>query len=153
MAGRIRRMPPGSPLRRRLLNFLIRRGFAATARNDFEVMLPGYEPDAEVWMRGMSGVGISDCYRGHAGLRTVFAEMDVAFAVWSWTPRAVVDGGDRIAIRGDFVAYGRTSGIKVATPDSGTAMKFSARGLVVWQEWFTEPGGWKNALEAAGLSE
>jgi SnoaL-like protein len=153
MAGRLRRTPPGSSLRRRLLNFQVKRAFAAIARSDAEVALLVYEPDVEMWIRGLSGVDISDCYRGHEGVRTMMGEMDEAFADWWWTPRAIADGGERIAIRGDFVAYGETSGIKVTRPDSGTALKLSSRGFIVWQEWFTEQGGWKKALEAAGLSE
>jgi SnoaL-like protein len=112
MAGRLRRTPPGSSLRRRLVNFQVKRAFAAMARNDLEVMLLSYEPDAEVWMRGMSGVGVSDCYRGHEGIRTMFGEMDEAFAYWWWTPRAIADGGDRIAIRGDFVATDELAGLR-----------------------------------------
>jgi hypothetical protein len=29
----------------------------------------------------------------------------------------------------------------------------SARGLIHWQEWFAEQGGWEKALEAVGLRE
>ena len=43
---------------------------------------------------------------------------------------------------------------QVAVNDGGTAVTFSARGLVAWQEWFAEArGGWSKALEALGLSE
>ena len=86
-----------------------------------------YEPDAEVWMREMSGVGISDCYQGHEGVRIL------------------------IAIRGDFVGHGRSSGAKAEVNDGATAVKLSARGLVTWQEWFVEQDGWKRALAAVGL--
>ena len=70
VTGGLRRMRPGSPIRRRLLNLQIERGFAAMARSDVDVVVLSYEPDAEVWMKSMSGVGISDCYRGHEGIRT-----------------------------------------------------------------------------------
>jgi hypothetical protein len=153
MAGGVRRIPPGSPLRSRLVNLQIKRAFAAMARSDVEVLLLSYEPDVEVWMKSMSGVGISDCYRGHEGIRALYADLDDAFSDWRWTIRAVADGGDRIAVRADFVGFGRTSGVRTSIEDGGTAVKLSARGRAVWQEWFVEQDGWKRALEAVGLRE
>jgi hypothetical protein len=152
MAGSIGRIEPGSALRKRLINLQIGRAFAAMARSDVEMVLLSYEPDAEVWMRSMAGVGISDCYRGHEGIRHLYADLDEAFDDWSWTIRAVADGGDRLAVRGDFVGYGRSSGVKTELDNGGTAVRFSPRGLVTWQEWFVEDG-WEKALAAVGLQE
>jgi hypothetical protein len=151
--GGLRRMPPGSPLRRRLLSPLVARAFAAMARSDVEVVLLSYEADAEVWMRGMSGVGISDCYRGYEGIRALYADLDEAFADWRWTVRALADGGDRLAVRADFVGYGRGSGAKTTVSDGGTAVRLSGRGLVLWQKWFVEQSGWKQALDAVELRD
>ena len=149
----LRLLRPGSVLRRKLMALSIRRGFAAMARSDLDLVLQGYEPDVEVWMRGMSGVGIGGCYRGHEGVRVLYADVDGAFEAWSWTIRAVVDGGDRLAIRADFLGVGRGSGVSTTLVDSGTAMRLSERGAVSWQEWFVEQNGWQKALEAAGLSD
>jgi hypothetical protein len=143
----------GTPSRRRLLNLQIKRGFAAMARSDVDVVVLFYEPDAEVWMRSMAGVGVDDCYRGRAGVRALYADIDDAFSDWWWVARSIADGGDRIAIRADFTGYGRGSGVKTELSDGGTAMKFSPRGLIIWQEWFAEQGGWSKSLEAVGLSE
>ena len=151
MISGLSRVRPGSTLRQRLVNIQLKRGFAAMARSDIEVVLLFYEPDAEVWMKTMSGVGISECYRGHEGVRTLYADLDEAFEHWSWTIRAIVDGGDRIAVRGDFVGYGRTSGVKTVLNDGGTAVRLSPRGLVAWQEWFVEADAWTRAMTAAGL--
>ena len=148
-----RQVPVGSSLRRRLVSFGIQRAFAAMARSDVEVVRLFYEPDAEVWMRSMAGVGLAECYRGHDGVRALYADVDEAWAQWSWTVRAVVDGGDRYAIRTDFLGYGLTSGAKTVVTDGGTAMMLSPRGLITWQEWFVERDGWYKALEAVGLSE
>jgi hypothetical protein len=152
MAGGVHRLNHGSSLRRRLLNLQVKRGFSAMARSDVELLVLSYEPDAEVWMRSMAGVGMDECYRGHDGIRKVYADLDDVFGDWSWTIRAIVDGGDRIAVRGDFVAYGRTSGVKTALSDGATAIRFSPRGRIAWQEWFVEDG-WEQALAAIGLSE
>jgi len=149
----VRRIPPGSSLRRRLTKLQAKRAFAAMARSDAEVVLLSYEPDAEVWMKSMSGVGISDCYRGYEGIRTLYADLDEAFEDWGWTLDAVVDGGHCLAVRGDFVGYGRGSGVKTTLKEGGTAVTLSARGLIHWQEWFAEQGGWEKALEAVGLRE
>jgi hypothetical protein len=100
----------------------------------------------------MAGVGISDCYRGHEGVRQLYADLDDAFDDWRWTIRAVADGGDRLAIGGEFVGYGRSSGAKTDLSDGATAVRLSARGLVAWQEWFIEDG-WEKALGTVGLSE
>ena len=101
----------------------------------------------------MSGVGIGGCYRGHEGVRALYADVDGAFEAWSWTIRAVVVAGDRLAIRADFLGVGRGSGVSTTLMDSGTAMRLSTRGAVSWQEWFVEQNGWQKALEAAGLSD
>jgi SnoaL-like protein len=148
-----RQVPVGSSARRRLVSFGIERAFAAMARSDVEVVRLFYEPDAEVWMRSMAGVGVKECYRGHDGVRALYAEIDDAWARWSWTVRAVVDGGDRFAIRTDFVGYGRTSGARTVMTNGGTAALLSPRGLVTWQEWFVERDGWYEALQAVGLSK
>lgn len=150
---RLMRLEPGSRVRRRLLNSMVTRAFSAMARSDVELLLPSYAPDAEVWMRSMAGVGISDCYRGHAGIRALYADLDDAFEDWWWTIGGVVDGGDRIAVRADFVGYGRGSGAQTTVSDGATAIRISQGGLVTWQEWFAEQNGWKKALEAVGLSE
>jgi ketosteroid isomerase-like protein len=125
----MRRAQSGSELRRRLVYWQIKRAFAAMARSDVELVQLYYEPDAEVWMKGMEGVGVNDCYRGREGVRMLYADIDDAWADWSWTIKSIADGGDRVAIRGDFVGYGRRSGVKTDVSDGGTAVAFSAR---VW---------------------
>ena len=147
------RMRPGSTLRRRLLNLQVERTFAAMARSDVELLVLSYERDAEIWMRSMGGVGLNDCYIGHQGFRALYADIDDVFSYWAWTAHEVRDGGDHAAIRADFVGYGRGSGAKTEVKDGGTALRFSPRGLVAWQEWFAEQEGWKKAVEAVGLSE
>jgi hypothetical protein len=147
------RLRPGSVLRRRLMSLAIKRGFDAMARSDLELVLQRYDPNVEVWMRGMDGVGIGGCYRGHEGVRALYADVDDAFEEWRWTVRSIVDGGDRLAIRADFFGAGRGSGVETTIRDAGTAFRFSARGTATWQEWFVEQDGWQKTLEAAGLSE
>jgi ketosteroid isomerase-like protein len=149
----VSRLHPGSMLRKRLLGLAIRRGFAAMARSDVELVLQRYEPDVEVWMRGMAAVGVSDCYHGHEGIRDLYADVDDVFDDWRWILQGVVDGGDRLATRMDFVGRGRGSGVQTIVSDAGMAISLSARGRIAWQEFFVEQNGWPKALEAAGLRE
>jgi ketosteroid isomerase-like protein len=153
MAAALGRMPPDSALRRRLVSLSIKRAFDAMARSDVELVLQRYDPNVEVWMRGMPGVGIDGCYRGHAGVRALYAEIDDVFSEWRWTIRSVVDGGDRLAVRADFFGIGCGRGVETTVKDGGTAFRLSARGTATWQEFFVEQNGWQKALEAAGLSE
>jgi ketosteroid isomerase-like protein len=144
------RLKPGSPLRRRLINTQLKRGFRSMARSDMDVNVLVYEPDTEVWMHGMDGVGVGGCFRGRDGLRALYGEIDEAFESWSWTIDRVVDAGDRIAVRGDFLAYGRGSGAKTELTSGGTLMELSARGKIARQEWFVEQNGWQRVLAAMG---
>ncbi|HKG36796.1 MAG TPA: nuclear transport factor 2 family protein [Solirubrobacterales bacterium] len=147
----IDRVRPGSGLRRRLIRLQFGRAFAAMARSDVEVVVLYYEPDAEVWVRGMAGVGISECYRGRDGVRALYADLDEAFDTWSWTIRSVTDAGDQLAVRADFIGVGRGSGVTTTVEDGGTVIERSPRGLVTRQEWFAQQGGGGMAVEAAGL--
>jgi hypothetical protein len=86
-------------------------------------------------------------------VRTLYGEIDDAFERWSWTIDRLVDGGDRLGVKGDFVGYGRSSGVKTELTSGGTLMELSSRGKIARQEWFVEQNGWQRVLEAVGLSE
>jgi hypothetical protein len=45
-----------------MVNWSLKRAFAAMNRSDVDLVVPLYEPDAVVFVRGMSGVGIRDHY-------------------------------------------------------------------------------------------
>jgi ketosteroid isomerase-like protein len=149
-AGTVR-LELGSPLRRRLIHAQVKRGFSAMARSDVDVNVLVYEPDTEVWMHGMDGVGVGGCFRGREGVRALYGEIDAAFERWSWTIDRLVDAGDRLGVRGDFVGYGRGSGVKTEVTSGGTVMALSSRGKIARQKWFVEQNGWQSALEAVGL--
>ena len=72
----------GSAARQWLLTRLFTNAFAAVNRSDVELILPGYESDVEVRFIGMDGAGFRDCYRGHEGIREMFADLDEAFGEW-----------------------------------------------------------------------
>jgi hypothetical protein len=144
------RAPAGSRLRRRLVNSTLRRRFAAMNRSDVDLVVTFYERDAEVSMRGMAGVGISERYVGHDGVRAIYADIDAVFSEWSYSIRELADRGRRMAIRADFVGHGRSSGAETRLSDVGTFVEFSRAGRVARQTWFVESGGWRDALAAIG---
>ena len=80
------------------------------ARSDTDMVVLLYEPDAELWMRSMAGVGVGERYLGHDGVRAIYSDLDDAFGTWAWTIRAVVDLGDRVAVQADFVATDEAAG-------------------------------------------
>jgi ketosteroid isomerase-like protein len=153
MTAGILRVRPGSPVRRRLIAWSVKRGVSAMNRSDVDLVVLLYEPDAEVWMRGMAGVGVRHRYLGHEGIRELYSELDSVFSDWSYTVRAVVDLADRVAVRADFLGRGRGSGVETALSDVGTLAKLSARGKIIEQDWYVESGGWTQTLAAVGLSE
>ena len=153
IAGGVRRIPPSSSLRRRLVNLQVRRTFVAMTRGDVEVVALVYESGAEIWMNGLAGVGLSGCYRGLEGVRAIYADFDEAFDTKRWIVRGVADDGDRVVVRVNFAGHGRSSGAATTLNDSGTVIELSARGLIARQDWFVEPDGWNKALDAVGLSE
>ena len=103
-------------------------------------------------MHGMHRVGVGGCFRGREGVRALYREIDDAFEPWSWTIDRVVDSGDRLAIKGDFVGYGRSSGVKTELTSGGDRDGAVLARQGRRQEWFVEQNGWQRALEAAGLS-
>jgi hypothetical protein len=127
--------------------------FAAVNRSDAEIVLLGYEPDVRLRTHGWEATGIKAEYRGHPGALELFAALDEEFSEWGWNIRGLVDGGDRVAVRADFTARGRSSGADVTLIDAGTAFHLSHRGKVAHQHWCVGRDGWQQALDAVGLSE
>jgi SnoaL-like domain len=152
LAG-LRRTHPSSNLRKRMLSWTVKRGFGAMNRSDVDLVVMSYEPDADIRMSGMGGVGIRERYVGHQGIRELYADLDEAFGDWAFRVREVIDLADRLAVRADFLGHGRGSGAETTLIDVGTLFTVSVRGMVARQDWFVESGGWCEALEAAGLEE
>ncbi len=147
MASRLAKLPPDSEQRKRMLDRFLTGAFAAVNRGDLDTVLIGYEPDIEVWTSGMEATGLRECYRGHDGIREMFAELDSVFSEWGWEVSEVVDRGDRVAVRIDFSSRGRGSGVETTQRDLGSAYRLSPRGKCYRQDFFMRDG-WKQALEA-----
>ena len=69
VAALLVRVPPGTPLRRRLLSRVVVLGFRLNEREDFEhVARLMSEPDAELRLHGYEAMGLPDHYAGRVGL-------------------------------------------------------------------------------------
>jgi ketosteroid isomerase-like protein len=149
--ARLASLPPGSPLRRRLVPWGLRRGFDAVSRKDFDVPLLAYEPDVEIRIGGAAGLGFKNDYEGHQGWLDFASDFYEAFVEQRNTVKRVLDAGDRWVAEAEFQGQGKASGVGVGNT-YGTIFYLSPRGRIRRQDIFFE-GGWTLALEAAGLRE
>ncbi len=149
--ARFAKMPPGSPLRRRILKWFMRRGFDAHERKDVEIAQLTYEPELDLRLSGTEGLGLAERYSGHQGWHDLFGDIYENFVEPRYTVKRVLDGGDRLVFEFEFAAMGKISAAPV-TLSVGTVMFFSPGGKVQRQVLFWQDG-WRQALEAAGLSE
>jgi ketosteroid isomerase-like protein len=131
------RLRPGSAARRRALDYGLRRIFAAINRRDFDVVLLGMEPEAEIEFRGVEATGIAPSYHGHDGFRAFWAEWLRDWEQVSHGITAVIDLGDRIVIRVWGHHLAPKSGLWEDS-DSGYLFEFRdgrVKRLVVWYRW------------------
>jgi ketosteroid isomerase-like protein len=145
-------LPPGSPIRRRVVKWLIARLWAALSRGDDEVVLLGFDRELEFNVIGAGGglPGVGERVHGHAGWLE-FIELwraEWAGAELIHTPEALVDLGDRLVTRMTVSARGANSGVDVA--QTMGIVSWVAGGVVVRQDNYWE---WSECVEALGLDE
>lgn len=141
-------LAPGSPVRRRALNRLGARGWAAFSRGDDEIVLLLVDRDVEINHIGFTpGLGLAERYHGHEGLlefrRLWFAEW--AGSQITHTPEALIDLGDRIVMRVTLTARGATSGADVS--QTLGFVQWWADGVIVRSDAYWE---WSECVEALG---
>jgi ketosteroid isomerase-like protein len=90
--------------------------------------------------------GADSSYRGHAGLREVFADLREAWERNELIPQEIVDAGNPIVILGHILLRARGSGIEFDTPIG--SVLWVHRGLIVRQRDFAD---WDEALRIAGI--
>ena len=140
------RLPPGSQLRRRWLKRTNALGWAAASREDYEVPLLLCEPDVEISMafEGARTVGLAKSYHGHQGILDLFHDLRQDMADLRVEPEQIIDLGDRVAVRGTFVAMGRSGGVAIRET-RGYIFYNSPRGLTARVEHYLT---WGDALAA-----
>lgn len=148
VAAIVARLPATSRLRRRVLVEALSRGFAAVNRGDPWVIAVGYEPDCAIYpAAAFRGLGLADCYRGHAGWREVIGAVKEPLPDIRWVPEHLIDLGDRWVVRLGMAGSGRASGVPTHQT-WGSVYYLSSRGRIARQDihWT-----WEETLAAAGL--
>lgn len=143
----IRLSSPRSAVRRDGLRRVLRSGWAAAPRKDWELMFVRYSP-VVIWEipEEFQTLGFAESYHGHQGLVEGLERFSEAFESWEIRPARAMDFGDRVLALGDFRGKARASGVE-------WQQKFSQlvtldRGLVVRDRFFYS---WEQGLRAAGL--
>jgi ketosteroid isomerase-like protein len=138
---------PRSPMRRDGLRRVLRSGWAAAPRKDWELMFVRYSPEV-VWEipEEFQTLGFAESYHGHQGLVEGLERFSEAFESWELRPARALDFGDRVLALGSFRGKARASGVEWQQKFSQLVTLES--GLVVRDRFFYS---WEQGLRAAGL--
>jgi ketosteroid isomerase-like protein len=138
---------PSSGVRRDGLRRVLRSGWAAAPRRDWELMFVRYSPEV-VWEipEEFQTLGFAESYRGHDGLVAGLEQFSEAFESWEIRPARAFDFGDRVLALGRFRGKARASGVEWEQEFS--QLVTLERGLVVRDRFFYS---WEQGLRAAGL--
>jgi ketosteroid isomerase-like protein len=142
------RLPRHSRLRRAMLVRLVRQGYAAANRRDFDVTIRGYDPDCYEYSPIVALPDSDPVYYGHDGFHKFWRQLLEAFDDVRLDPKEMLDLGDRVLVTTKMSAHGTGSGVSI-NQQLFQLMTFR-RGLIVRQVDFQDRA---QALEAAGLSE
>jgi ketosteroid isomerase-like protein len=128
---------------------LMRRGLDAYNRRDVEAMLELVDPDVE-WYAALDVLlgGDETVYRGHEGIRTLFATIDETFSELEAEATGFRDLDDRLVAIGRLRTRGRRSGAETRS-DVGWLIEFGDQKIVRVRTFLDHA----EALAAAGVSE
>ena len=127
----------------------LQRGLAAYDSRDVEALLKECAADVEWESALVKGLdGETTVYRGHDGIRDLFREVDHAFEEFRIGFGDIRDLGDRIVASGWMRVRGRASRVAIESPVSFVADFRNGKAIR-----FRSFLDWRDALEAAGLSE
>jgi ketosteroid isomerase-like protein len=142
-------LPPGSRLRRLIVARRVRRAYAAANRQDFDLVLVGWDPGSEYHPSSdLMPPDLEPVFHGHDGYLQLWRYWLDAFEDIRWDPEEVLDFGDRLLVTAQQRGHGSGSGVAVSEP---VFQLFTfRRGLVVRQEDFLDRS---KALEAAEVRD
>jgi ketosteroid isomerase-like protein len=128
---------------------LMRRGLDAYNRRDVEAAIELLDPAVE-WYAALDVLlgGEETVYRGHEGIRTLFATIDETFSELEAEATGFRDLDDRLVAIGRLRTRGRRSGAETSS-DVGWLIEFRDQ-KIVRVRTFLDPA---EALAAAGVSE
>jgi ketosteroid isomerase-like protein len=146
-AGSVRLLSPSSSVRRDGLRRVLRSGWAAAPRQDWELMFVRYSPEV-VWEipAEFQTLDFAERYHGHDGLIQGLERFSEAFESWEIRPARALDFGDRVLALGSFHGRARASGVE--WEQGFSQLVTLERGLVVRDRFFYS---WEQGLRAAGL--
>ena len=123
------------------------RRIAETAnRGDLDRFLADIAEDVVVWARRSAVAGE---YRGHAGIREMFADNEESFEVWRVDFTDLRDlGDDRVLAIGTVHIKVQAGGVEMDAPTAGI-VEFENGKITRWHDY----GDRGEALAAAGLSD
>jgi ketosteroid isomerase-like protein len=138
---------PSSGIRRDGLRRVLRSGWAAAPRKDWELMFVRYSPHV-VWEipAEFQTLGFAERYLGHDGLVEGLEQFSEVFEWWEIRPERALDFGDRVLALGTFRGKARSSGVEWEQEFS--QLVTLERGLVVHDRFFYS---WDQGAQAAGL--
>lgn len=140
------RLAAGSRLRRAALTRAVRTAYAATNRDDYEVMQASLHPDVEFIPpeRGQAGLGFDPVYRGPEGVARFVKEWKSGFSRFRYEPLEIADaGGVSFAVRLGMI--GTLRGAETEVREEYGIVVTLRDGLVYRQENFRN---WSDALVA-----
>jgi ketosteroid isomerase-like protein len=143
------RLPPRSRLRRAMVARRVRQAYAAANRQDFDLVLVGWDPGSEYRPSAdLMPPDLETVFHGHDGYLRLWRYWLDAFEDIRWDPEEILDFGDKVLVRTQQSGHGSGSGVAVSRP---VFQLFTfRRGLVFRQEDFLDRS---KALEAAGLHD
>lgn len=128
---------------------VVRRLWEAADRRDTEEVLSLYDPDVELDLTGFPVFATDErMYRGHTGLRRLFAEWREVWEGADSELKDVIGAGGRVVTVYSYRGRGRLSGL--AVEELFAAVWTLRDGKVIRVQWFTER---EEAFQAAGLSK
>jgi hypothetical protein len=132
-----------SRIRRELITRVIRVGFAANNRLDYDTVCVFFDPAAEIRLvGGAARVDLDAVYWGREGLRKLLDDWRAGFEQFRFEPREVIDpGGDRFGVLVEY--HGQISG--VATHQLSGNVFILRDGLAIRQDIYWDP---EQAVEA-----
>jgi ketosteroid isomerase-like protein len=139
-------LPRHSRLRRAMLVRLVRQGYAAANRRDFDLTVKGYDPDYEYYPEQVALPDSDAVYYGHDGFYKFWRQLLESFDDIRLDPEEMLDLGDRLLVTTQMSGHGTGSGVSVKQ-QIFQLMAFR-RGLIVRQDDFQDRA---QAAEAAGL--
>jgi ketosteroid isomerase-like protein len=147
LAFAMRLLSPRSGVRRDGLKRVLRSGWSAARRRDWQLMQARYSPDV-VWEipEEFQTLGFAPSYRGHDGVVEALEQFAEAFESWEIRPARALDFGDRVLTLGSFHGKARASGVEWKQPFS--QLVTVEKGVVTRDRFFYS---WEQGLQAAGL--